>query len=181
MKHIKLYSMFVMILLFCVLCSCGKGDGDLKEQLCSPNKNINELVSKIYSDSQLLEIAQQKVTLNELNKQYPVECLRKIGVSYRAAYLGKDSVAIVHFDSNGNRILGKVYSLYLTKADFMNLAVGQPLENVQVVDPQAEYLFLQTGSNSAPRVSTHYTCDGYIVTIEYDEQNAILNVTADLL
>lgn len=179
MKHIKYFLLFIIILF--VLSSCSKGDSELKEKICSPDKNITELVSKKYSNSQLLTITQLEVTMNELNKQYPIECLRKIGNAYRVSYLGNDSVAVIYFDSSENKIFGRVYSLYLTKADFNELATGQSLESVQKIDPQGEYLFLYTGSNDAPKTSTHYTKDGYLITVEYDEGNTILSVTTSLI
>ena len=179
MKHIKYLLLFIILL--CVLSSCVKGESELKEKICLPNKNIIELVSKKYSNSQLLTIAQLEVTMDELNKQYPIECLRKIGNAYRVSYLGNDSVAVIYFDSSDNKIFGRVYSLNLTKADFKELAIGQLLENVQKIDPQGEYLFLYTGSNDAPKISTHYTRDGYLITVEYDEENTILSVTTSLI
>lgn len=171
----------IIIILLCAFSSCGKGESELKEKICSPDKNITELVSKKYSNSQLLTIAQLEVTMNELNEQYPIECLRKIGTAYRVSYLGNDSVAVIYFDSSENKIFGRVYSLYLAKADFNELATGQLLENVQKIDPQGEYLFLYTGINDAPRISTHYTKDGYLITVEYDEENTILSVTTSLI
>ncbi len=179
MKYIKYFSLFLILL--CVLSSCGKGENDLKGKICSPDKNITELVSKKYSTSQLLAIAQLEVTMDEINKQYPIECLRKIGNTYRVSYLGDDSVAVIYFDSSENKILGKVYNLYLAKADFNELAAGQSLENVQKIDPHGEYLFLYTGSNDAPKASKHYTKDGYLISVEYDDENTILSVTTSLI
>lgn len=179
MKYIKYFSLFIVLL--CVLSACGKGESDLKEKKCSPDKNISELVSKRYSDSQLLTITQLNATMEKLNEQYPIECLRKVGNTYRASYLGSDSVAVILFDSRENKILGRVYSLYLTKADYNWLAIGQSLESVQKTDPHGEYLFLYTGSDNAPKISTHYTKDGYLIAVEYDEGNTIISVTTSLI
>lgn len=164
-----------------MLSSCGKGDSELNEKTCSPDQNIIELVSKKYSDSQLLTISQLEMTMGELNKQYPIECLRKIGTAYRVSYLGNDGVAIIYFDSSEKKILGRVYRLHLTKADFNKLEIGQLLESVQEIDPQGEYLFLYSGSNNVPKISTHYTIDGYLITVEYDEENTISSVTTSLI
>ena len=162
-----------------MLSSCGKGESD--EKTCSPDKNIMELVSKKYSDAQLRTISQLEATMSELNKQYPIECLRKIGTAYRVSYLGNDGVAIIYFDSSEKKTLGSVCRLHLTKADFDELTIGQSLERVQELDPQGEYLFLYSGRNDAPKISTHYTIDGYLITVEYDEENAILGVTTSLI
>lgn len=146
-----------------------------------PDKNIIELVSKKYSDSELTTIAQLEVTAHELDKQYPIECVREIGNSYRVSYLGNKSVAIVSFDDNENKIIGKVYTLNLTKEDFNELVTGQSLESVQTLDPKGEYLFMYTGSNNAPKISTHCTIDGYLIIVEYDEKNNVLNVRKSLI
>lgn len=90
----------------------------------SPNKSIFELVSKRYSDPQLLAITQLNVTMEELNKQYPIECLRKDQNAYRVSYLGSDSVAVILFDCDENKITGRVYSLHLTQADYVGLGIG---------------------------------------------------------
>ena len=97
------------------------------------------------------------------------------------SYLGNDSVAVIYFDGSDYNIFVRVYSLYLTKADFNELATGQLLDSVQKIDPLGEYLFLYTGSNDAPKISTHYTKDGYSITVEYDEGNTILSVTTSLI
>ncbi len=179
MKHMK-YS-FLFIILLCMLPSCGKREGNLKEIICSPNKSITELASKKYNNSELSTISQLKVSIDELNKQYPIYCLRESGDAYRVSYLGNDCVAVVYFDNSGNWILGKVCKLYSAKSDFNDLTTGMLLENVQEIDPHGEYLFLYTGRVDTPKISTHYTKDGYLITIEYDEKNTISNVTTTLI
>ena len=181
MRHINKSLFIVAMLLLCVLSSCSRGGSELKTIISSPDKNITELVSKKYTDSQLLDIIQLKLTMNELNKQYPIECLRKVGVSYRASYLGKDSVAIIYFNDNGKQMFGKLYYLYLTRADYNKLAIGQSIEEVQAIDPHGDYQFLYTGSNNASRASNHYTKDGYLITIEYDESGTIVSITTSLI
>ena len=179
MKYFKCFFLFMMLL--CTLSACSKGESNLKGKMYSPDRNITDLVSKTYSNSQLLTITQLDVTMDELNKQYPIECLRKVGNACRVSYLGNDSVAVIFFDSNENKILGRVYNLNLTKADFNELAIGQSLESVQKIDPHGEYLFLYTGSNDAPKISSHYTKDGYCITVEYSEENTILSISTNLI
>ncbi len=55
------------------------------------------------------------------------------------------------------------------------------LEEVRAIDPDGEYLFLYTGRNDVPKVSSHYTKDGYLITIEYDESNAVVSVEQELV
>ena len=179
MRYIKCFALFTI--LFFMLSACGKGESNLKIEISSPDKNLNELASKTYSKSQLLNIVQFEGTMDELNEQYPIECMREIGNTYRVSYLGDDCVAVIVFDNSKNKICGNVYNLFLTKADFNDLAVGQSLDSVKRLDPHGEYLFLYTGRNDTPKISTHYTKDGYLITVEYDDENIILSVTIDLI
>lgn len=149
--------------------------------LSPSDKNLTELVSKTYSDSQLLEIAQFNGSINELNTQYPIECVREINNTYRVSYYGDFSIAVITFDDAGNRILGNVYSALQLKCNFDVLAIGQSLNDVQKIDPKGEYLFLYTGRNDTPKISTHYTKDGYLITIQYDDSNVISNIKKELI
>ena len=120
-------------------------------------------------------------SLKELNDLYPIECLKKTDGAYRVSYLGETSVAVLLFDGSGNKLLGGLYGIQLLKADFDGLVKGQSLDEVRAIDPSGEYLFLYTGRNDAPRVSFHYTKDGYLITIEYDDSNTIIRMDEELI
>ena len=90
-------------------------------------------------------------------------------------------MAVIVFDSQGNKILGDIHGVLLSKSDFDHLEKGATLNTVQEIDPAGEYLFLYTGRNDTPRLSTHYTKDGYLITIEYDYQNRVSNIYEELL
>lgn len=88
---------------------------------------------------------------------------------------------ISQFDGAGNRLLGRVYSAQLQKADFDAISAGQSLDDVLRLDPNGEYLFLFAGRNDLPRVSTHYTKDDYIILVEYDTSNTIISIRESLI
>ena len=119
--------------------------------------------------------------MDEIHAKYPMECVRKISDTYRAAYLGDGSIAVLLFDASGDGLTGKIYSTRLLKSDFDNVKQGMQLEEVRAIDPDGEYLFLYTGRNDVPKVSSHYTKDGYLITIEYDESNAVVSVEQELV
>ena len=96
------------------------------------------------------------------------------------AYLGDGRIAVLLFDNYGNKLFGNIYNLQLLKSDFDSLAEGQSLEKVREIDPDGEYLFLCTGRNDTPKVSSHYTKDGYLITIEYDASNNIIIINEEL-
>ena len=171
----------IIILLFCFLCSCAKGGSNLGIKTSSPDKTLAELSSKTYDESQLSEIIKCTGSINELDAQYPIECLRKTEGTYRAAFLGDGRIAVILFDESGNRILGNIYSALQKKSDFSCLAKGQSLEDVKKVDPNGEYLFRYSGRDDTPKVSTHYTKDGYLIVIQYDSSDIIVNIAEELI
>ena len=77
-----------------VMCSCTKGGSDLNIEISPPDKSLVDLASKIYDETELLELTKFNGSLNELNIKYPIECLREDNGMYRVSYLGDGSIAI---------------------------------------------------------------------------------------
>lgn len=183
--YLKLVKSFfiitIIILLLCLLCSCTSVSNVLKAKISPADESLIELTSKIYEDSQLTQITQFNGQISELDVKFPIECLRKYNEIYRVAYLGVEKVAILVFDDSGNKILGNIYNVQKLKSDFGGLEKGQSLEDVQKIDPHGEYLFLYTGRNDTPKVSSHYTKDGYLITIEYDDTGTIMSIMEELI
>ena len=177
-KNVALISIIALLFL---LCSCTEGGKNLEIEISPSSKSLIVLASRIYDESQLLELARFDGSINELNAQYPIECLREDYGIYRVSYLGDESIAVLQFDNNGNRLSGNIYNTLLFKSDFDSLTKDQSLEEVRKIDPNGEYLFLYTGRNDAPKVSSHYTKDGYLITIEYDALNNILSINVELI
>ncbi len=179
MRIIKYF--FVITIFLCLFNSCTKGENELSIKLSRQDISLIELSSNIYSDDQLTNIMQFSGSMSELNTKYPFECVRKLDEGYRVAYLGDSSILIVILDESGNKILGNIHSVSKPKSDFNILSKGQLLESVQDFDPEGDYLFLYTGRSDVPKISTHYTNDGYIITIEYDNMNKISNIEIELI
>ena len=181
MRLKKYYFLFFIIVMLLVICSCTKGENDLNIEISPPDKSLVDVASKIYDETELLELMKFNGSLNELNIKYPIECLREDNGMYRASYRGDGSVVIFLFDGSSNRLSGSTYSTKLLKSDFDRLVKGQSLDEVRAIDPNGEYLFLYTGRNDTPKVSSHYTKDGYLITIEYDASNVITNINEELI
>lgn len=180
MRLNKLVVFTSVIVLLCLLCSCVKGGSKLRIEV-SPNKNLIDLSSTVYEKKQLLEISEFNGSLSELNIRYPIECLRLDSENYRVSYLGDGCVTVLRFDKFGNKLLGSIYSTQHLKSDFDGLVKGMLLKDVRKIDPEGEYLFLYTGRNDTPKVSSHYTKDGYLITIEYDVSNVIISINEELI
>ena len=181
MRLKKYYFLIFIIVMLLMFCSCTKGGNDLNIEISPQDKSLVDLASKIYDETELLELIKFKGSLNELNIKYPIECLREDSGIYRVSYLGDGSITIFLFDSSSNRLFGNTYRTYLLKSDFDKLIKGQSLDEVRALDPDGEYLFLYTGRNDTPKVSSHYTKDGYLITIEYDITNIITNINKELI
>ena len=171
---------FIIVILF-MICSCSKGGNDLNIEISPSDKSLVDLASKIYGETELSELMKFNGSLNELNTKYPIECLRQDNGMYRVSYLGDGSVVIFLFDDSGNKLFGRAYNTQLLKSDFVTLVKGRSLDEVRAIDSNGEYLFLYTGRNDTPRVSSHYTKDGYLITIEYDISNIITSITEKLI
>lgn len=144
------------------------------------NENIINLISTVYDDDTLKEIISIDGKIKDINEKYPIECIRKFGKIYRISYIGIEKVAVLLFDSDGNKLFGKIYDTKKLKSDFSELKNGDSLKDVQNIDPNGEYLFLFTGRNDASRVSYHYTRDGFVIMIEYDN-NKIKSIKIQLI
>lgn len=182
MRHIIKFS-FIIFLSLCLLCSCNIEKTPINLQVSDSAKTVFELVSKNYDKSHLLEIWKFSGTLSELDDKYPVECLRKDNSTYRASYLGDDSILVLFFDDLGERTGGFVYNISPPRASFATLSIGQSVLDVKSFDPNGSYLFLYAGSSEIPHESMHFTEDGYMITIEYDQSidPKIINIKEELI
>ena len=172
---------FSVILLLSILGAC-VGKADERQQEISPDdKSIYDLATERYDATQLSEIADFNGSLSELCEKYPAECLRKADGEFRVSYLGEESVAVVRFDAVGKKLYGHVYGTKLLKSDFDKLKPGSTLDDVRIIDPDGEYLFLYTGRNDIPRLSSHYTKDGWLITVMYDDSNTVTSIEAELI
>ena len=181
MRSTKCYFLIAIIMMLLMICSCAKGGSNLNIEISPPDKSLVDLASKIYKKTELSELMEFNGSLNELNNKYPIECLREDNGMYRVSYLGDASVAIFLFDGYGKKVFGRTYTTQLLKSDFDRLVKGQPLDRVRAIDPNGEYLFLYTGRNDTPKVSSHYTKDGYLITIEYDDSNVVTSMNEKLI
>ena len=137
-----------------------------------------------YSDEQLSVIAGLSVTKDKLMEQYPTTYIQTASIvqndgsaatdAVQLSYRGETKVLRLVYDSaSGSKILSHFYNVACSKKEFDTLAIGQHLDDVQKIDHEGEYLFLYAGRNDVPKASTHYTTDGFVITITYDNNNLI--------
>lgn len=107
-----------------LLTGCARPKRDLKIAVSPSDKSLIDLASGTYDETQLLELVGLQGSMDEIHAKYPMECVRKISDTYRAAYLGDGSIAVLLFDASGDRLTGKIYSTRLLKSDFDNVKQG---------------------------------------------------------
>lgn len=139
------------------------------------------MASKIYDDWELQKVVEFEGNIDQLNDKYPIECIRKNNPGYRVSYPGNDKVAVILYDNSGKKISGVIYNTERSKSDFGALIKGESLDEVLKTDPDGEYLFLYTGKNDTPKASSHYTNDGYLISIEYDDFNTVISISEELI
>jgi hypothetical protein len=175
----KISVILVFVLVLNLLSACTQiAEGEVLNMNSEQTHPVSsEWGTNLYSDDELKEVIQYTGTFNEIITSYPSKYVCKFDDYYRIGYYGEMNVAVLLFDSSGKRLFGKIYSLENEKTAFEELQLGQSLSDVQAISPEGEYLFLYTGRNDMPRVSTHYTTDHYLITVSYDESNLVANIT----
>lgn len=131
----------------------------------------------------------------ELNEKYPMYCVRRhslegrthlkdmydddrMGIRiptdeempYCVSYIGEnDQLLTMEFDPTGEYLGGSIVHLKnrKKKSDFEQLQIGTSLEQIQLFDPEGAVYFPYTG-RLLPKISYHYTIDGYYIYVEYD-------------
>ncbi len=180
----KIKRIIILLTLSLMLCACeekqvAKEEVNLEVQISPSDQTIMELSTKIYTETELEEIARFTGNIEDLGKAYPIECIRG-GDTYQISYLGEKQVAMLLYDNEGKHLMGRTYSIVKKRSDFSEITVGDTLEDVQAVDPNGFYMFFYTGINW-PRISEHCTEDGYMIQIEYDRENVIIGITEWLI
>ena len=183
MKKLKTISFVVAII--CLLCSCVKKENEPFdiEKCVSPNININRMFLKKYSQDEIEKIRKFDGTIEELNKEYPIKCVRKYDSDncYRISYLGENNIVQVWYLANEEKVYPILYKFSCPKKKLEKLKLGTSVEEVQETDPDGDYAFLYVSSDEAPLISEHYTKDGYLITIDYDDDYKITKINEELI
>ena len=130
----------------------------------------------VYTDEEISKITDFAGSLEELTSHYITNYLHENKLGHCVIYRGETKIAILFFDTEGEKITSYVQTPVVSKEAFSSLSVGNTLEEVRTIDPGGDYPFLYAGRNDVPAISMHYTTDGYCITIEYDEYHVIESI-----
>lgn len=172
--------LFTIVILILSLCSCEKGKEMQGIKISDINMNMRELITMEYSKEELDFINELDKNIYDLNTEFPIECVRETKSGFRVTYSENECILELFFDQQGNKTFGKIYNLSKEKSSFDEI-IGESVENVKAIDPMGDYTFLYTGRNDIELLSTHYTEDGYLIKIIYDENNIAIDVSEELI
>lgn len=174
---IKIFSLLIIPIL---LVSCSKGD-TMKIQISNKQKSLFSLITTVYSDVQLEEMSELNMNFEELNEQYPIQCVRQDRDDYRIVYRSEDAVLLIYFDQNGEKLVSEKRKLSKIKSDFDNVKEGQSIDEIKQLDDSGDYIFLYTGRIDVKKISSHYTCDGYLIQISYNDDLCVESVQTEFI
>ena len=173
----------IVLCVFVLLTSCQEGNTQMNINMSPENENLVDLATVIYDSEELKNILSFTGSVEELNKDYPIYCIRKISLGYRVTYLGENGdIAILTFDETGNECDSRrSYSPSKSKDAFSNIISGMHVTEVREFDPDGVYAFLYSGRNDITYQSFHYTNDGFLVVVLYNENYIVSGVNIELI
>lgn len=143
------------------------------------NKDFKDI--KEYSEENLDIINSLDVDINELNKQYPIERIRQNENNFQVIYRSSQSVLILNYSLNGKKNYSNKYTTTKLKDDFNKITIGNTIDFVQKFDKDGSFPFMYIGRNDLPLISYHYTMDGYLIELTYDDDFRVMDIATNLL
>ena len=172
----KIALLFVVIVVLLTGCNVSE------LQVSDEDKSINDLLTTIYSNTQLEEMDDLDLPLEEMHKKYPIQCLRENSNKYRVSYRSESDILVISFDLVDGR---KRFSLKWpfskrTSSELLELEVGAYVYDIMEFDENGDYYFLSAG-DSKTKISTHYTLDGYLIELTFDDDYKLKSIYSVLI
>ena len=179
--------LLLLTMIMLLVCSClNKEVEEMNPQISDGSKTVYELSTTRYTQKQLDKIEAQasNLTYQNLNRKYPVQCVRATEWCYRVVYVGVNrQLLVLFYDNQGSPILS-VYPQVTPVVSSQTLdliKVGEVnLYDVMAIDKSGDFTIFYTGVGE-PRISYHYTTDGYLYSIEYDEFGIVMDTRRELI
>jgi len=176
--HLKGKIVILCIVILMLLTACTREGVQVSDE----DKSINELLTTIYSNSQLKEMKNLDLTLEEMHAKYPIQCLRETSYRYWASYRSESDVLVISFDLlNGEKIFShKQPFSKRTSNEFLELEIGKYVYDIMEFDENGDYIFLYSGSTKT-KISVHYTLDGYLFELTFDDDYKLKSIYYELI
>ena len=175
--HLKGKIVILCIVILMLLTACAREGAQVSEE----DKSINELLTTIYSNTQLEEMDRLDLTLEEMHAKYPIQCLREKSNRYRASYRSESDVLIIYFDLEGKKTFSLKWPFSKrTSSELLELEVGAYVYDIMEFDENGDYIFLYSGSTKI-KISSHFTLDGYLIELTFDDDYKLKSIYSVLI
>lgn len=139
-------------------------------------------VEEIVEYDSLHSFIENNPSYNDLNMRFPIEYVHHNRTNQQALYHTDNGWVLVDFGldekCSGFQRISVSEKAYLQ--DFENIAIGTSVFEITKLDPDADYDFLYASWTEYPKVSYHYTADGYRVTLYYDDNYCLTRIQSEI-
>ena len=177
----------LLIALSACLCGCTSKEKGFTIPVSPEDKSVFEMCTTMYNEVQLNEIYDAAVdaeTAEDLDKKFPLQCLRKSDDGYQVMYASPNEMLILNYDKDGKFVEGSkkedLRRLVVSIAVFDELKAGDSVHLVQAIDHHS-YIPFMAGVEGAQLFSDHYSEDGYHTHIEYDSDHKITSIETTVM
>ena len=168
----------------------------LEQYISADNHDVTAESSIRYSDSEMKEIEEFTGGFLERIKQYPFSALRRLTYyyplfktalpytnadyettvdTYIATYIGERTIHFILYDYKGMELSSWSQELSPHSIFFERIFIDDDLNTMMNLDPAGDY-FGTSGRTDLPKLSTHYTRDGYIIIVCYDDSYKVNSI-----
>ena len=168
----------------------------LEQYVSAEDHNVTTESSARYSDSEIEEIEEFTGSFLERIRQYPFSVLRRLTYyyplfktalpytnadyettvdTYIATYIGERTIHFILYDYKGMELSSWSQELSPHSIFFERIFIDDDLNTMMNLDPAGDY-FGTSGRTDLPKLSTHYTRDGYIIIVCYDDSYKVNSI-----
>ena len=175
---------FIFCVILCLISGCRTSKEDAQTlHFVDEKENCMDIVKQSVSHKILMNAVDEKLSLKDMSKKIPLEFIREIDNNYRSIVKTEQGWVLLFFDSDGTFLriqeLGALNST--SKDDFLEVTVGMSVYDIQEIDPKGNYNFMYASWSEYPRMSFHYTSDGYEIIVSYNSRYNVINIYTGLI
>lgn len=174
----------LLVLFLCtILCACSASGEVLHVVKIDESENSLQFVSPEVDSEILFKLLSMRPSIDELNSAIPLSFIKTTETGYTTIFQTEKGMVLVSFDAQQVYSHAQILRIAqgISEKEMDNIAIGSHLEDVMLIDPDGEYLFLYTSSSDVPLISQHLLENGVQYTFFYDEEFHIISIKRSIL
>ena len=147
------------------------------------NLSVYELSTYKLTKVQVELIKESNFSLQELNEKFPAQCVRKKGEAFRVIYVCADNEGLffLWYDNKGNLIVQRHIKPAIEMKTLDSVEKGLHIKDVMAIDETGDYFSYYASNPEWPKVSEHYTIEGYVFQVKYDDEWKVIDIKYELM